>query len=472
MNRRELLHTLAGAPLMTLPGLARADTPRPLAAAPTTLAAAGEAALPVWAYGASVPGPVLRHRRGDWVDIELHNRLPEATTVHWHGIRLPNAMDGVPHLTQAPIEPGARFRYRFRLPDSGTYWYHPHLGAAEQLERGLAGALVVEDEAPPAVDDDTVWLLDDWRLDAQGRIAEDFYRFHDVAHAGRLGQRLTVNGALRPELALRSGQRVRLRLVNAANARLFALQPEPGVNAWLIARDGMPAAQAVPWDAPLLIGPGMRADVVVDAVRAGRFAIRQFNGREAEVLATVVVSGGNDTAARPAPLPSRHTPPPEPALADAALYTLRLGGGARSREGWPADTPEARTVRQQRRAAGAREADPVWTINGQAHMGDHHGHHGQPPPAFRVPLGRSVRIAFENLTAWWHPMHLHGHHFKVLSRNGEALAETAWRDTVLLAPGDRAEVAFVADNPGRWMIHCHVLEHHAGGMGTHFEVLA
>jgi FtsP/CotA-like multicopper oxidase with cupredoxin domain len=111
----------------------------------------------------------------------------------------------------------------------------------------------------------------------------------------------------------------------------------------------------------------------------------------------------------------------------------------------------------------------VWTINGQAHVGDHHGHH---PAAFRVPLGRSVRIAFENPTAWWHPMHLHGHHFKVLSRNGEPLTEAAWRDTVLLAPGDRAEVAFVADNPGRWLIHCHVLEHHAGGMGTHFEVMA
>jgi FtsP/CotA-like multicopper oxidase with cupredoxin domain len=470
MNRRELLHTLAGAPLLAaLPGRARADAPRTLTAAPATLGAAGETALPVWAYDGRVPGPVLRFRRGDWLDLDLHNRLPDATTVHWHGIRLPNAMDGVPHLTQAPIAPGARFRYRFRLPDSGTYWYHPHLGAAEQLERGLAGALVVEDEVPPPVDQDLVWLLDDWRLDAQGRIAEDFYRFHDVAHAGRLGQRLTVNGALRPELALRAGQRVRLRLVNAANARLFALQPEPGIGAWLIARDGMPAAQAVPWDAPLLIGPGMRADVVVDAVRAGRFAIRQFNGREAEPLATMVVSGSDDTPARPAPVPSPYAPPPEPALASAAAHTLRLGGGARSREGWPADTPEARAARQQRRAAGAREADPVWTLNGQAHVGDHHGHH---PPAFRVPPGRSVRIAFENPTAWWHPMHLHGHHFKVLSRNGEALSEAAWRDTVLLAPGDRAEIAFVADNPGRWLIHCHVLEHHAGGMGTHFEVAA
>ena len=86
--------------------------------------------------------------------------------------------------------------------------------------------------------------------------------------------------------------------------------------------------------------------------------------------------------------------------------------------------------------------------------------------------GRTVRLSFDNRTAWWHPMHLHGHHFQVLSRNGQALADRPWRDTVLAAPGDRLEVAFVADNPGRWLIHCHVLEHHAGGMGTVFEVRA
>ena len=243
-TRRQWLQAAAAVPLLSacgaIPNPSAPGAPRVLSAAPARLPVAGQAGLDVWAYDTSVPGPVLRFRRGDWLDLELHNRLPDATTIHWHGIRLPNAMDGVPHLTQAPIEPGARFRYRFRLPDAGTFWYHPHLGTAEQVERGLAAALVVEEERPYPVDQDIVWLLDDWRLDAQGRIAEDFYRFHDVAHAGRLGQKLTVNGVEQPNQAVQAGERIRLRLINASNARIYQLALE-GLPGWLIARDGVPA---------------------------------------------------------------------------------------------------------------------------------------------------------------------------------------------------------------------------------------
>ena len=148
MQRREILKALAAAPLTYLPAShGQPVSPPALRAAPAVVRAAGQAALPVWAYGGEIPGPVLRYKRGDVVDLELDNALPEATTIHWHGMRLPNAMDGVPHLTQLPVEPGRRFRYRYALPDAGTFWYHPHLGTAEQVERGLAGVLVVEDDA-------------------------------------------------------------------------------------------------------------------------------------------------------------------------------------------------------------------------------------------------------------------------------------------------------------------------------------
>lgn len=470
LDRRRFLHGLAGAGLVaaTATGCAIAPaTParRLLAAGPAAVDAAGQTALPVWAYDGQVPGPVLRFKRGEVLDLDLLNGLPDPTTIHWHGIRLPNAMDGVPDLTQPPVAPGARFRYRFALPDAGTFWYHPHLGTPEQVDRGLAGALIVEDDAPPPVDADIVWVIDDWRLDREGRIADNFYHFHDVSHAGRLGQVLTVNGQPDTTLALRAGQRVRLRLINAANARIFALALD-GLPGWLIARDGVPADRALAWDVPLFLGPGMRADLIVDASQAGRFAVQDRFGREPRTLATIEVSGTATAAVRPAPTPAAREPLPEPELRNALAHTLTLGGGMMSRTGWPDDPPAEREARRQRRAAGAREADPVWTINGHAHMGPHAGH----APAFRAARGQSVRLTIENPTAWWHPMHLHGHHVKLLARNGQPLPEQAWRDTVLLAPRDRIDVAFVADNPGAWLIHCHVLEHHAGGMGTVFEV--
>src|SRR5690606_8705650 len=111
----------------------------------------------VWAYG-SVPGPVLRARQGERLRVEVVNRLDRPTTVHWHGLRVSNAMDGVPHLTQAPIAPGATFVYEFDLPDAGTYWYHPHQDSAEQIGRGLYGALIVDEHDPPAVDRELVWV--------------------------------------------------------------------------------------------------------------------------------------------------------------------------------------------------------------------------------------------------------------------------------------------------------------------------
>jgi len=140
----------------------------------------------VWSYNGTVPGPEIRDRQGERLRITVENQLAEETTIHWHGLRVPNAMDGVPHLTQKPIAPGETFIYEFEGPDAGTYWYHPHQRSFEQVGRGLYGPLIVEEREPIQVDRDVTWVLDDWRLLQDAQISDDFGGFMDASHNGRV----------------------------------------------------------------------------------------------------------------------------------------------------------------------------------------------------------------------------------------------------------------------------------------------
>src|SRR5918911_5429917 len=179
----------------------------------------------VWAYDGTVPGPELRVRQGEPLRITVVNKLGEDSTVHWHGIRLPNAMDGVPGLTQKPIRPGESFVYEFTPPDAGTFWYHPHVDSLQQLGRGLAGALIVEESEPvPGIDRDLLWLIEDWRLDDKGRIAGGFGNRMEAGMSGRIGNTVTINGRVPHSVPVQAGERVRLRLVNAALARIVRLK--------------------------------------------------------------------------------------------------------------------------------------------------------------------------------------------------------------------------------------------------------
>jgi len=409
-----------------------------------------------WGYGGTVPGPVIRVRQGTPLRVVLENGLTQDTTIHWHGIRLPNAMDGVPHLTQAPVAPGGRFEYAFVPPDAGTYWYHPHANAPEQLGRGLSGALIVEEPKPYPADRDLVWLLDDWMLDRHGHVVDGFDDYHARSHDGRVGNTVTINGALPDEVAVRPHERIRLRLINAANARIFRLRLGD-LPAHVIALDGQPVA---PFEAGrVVLGPGMRADLVLDVTApagAGIDVIDDFYAPAAYRLVTLRVAGEPARAAAvartPPPLPANPVPEPEPD--GAAHHVIEFAGGMMGR------LPREEMLRLMRSGL-------AWTVNGQAHAADAHARHA---PLFAVRRGQSCRLTLVNDTRWFHPIHLHGHHFRVLARNGRPEPRTPLRDTVLMAPEERVEIAFRADNPGDWMLHCHVLEHHAGGMGGVFRV--
>jgi FtsP/CotA-like multicopper oxidase with cupredoxin domain len=446
MNRREFL---AGAAALALAprALASNAAARVLRAGPATQQLVGAAypATAVWAYGGTVPGPEMRFRQGERLRVELENGLDVETTVHWHGLRVPNAMDGVPGLTQPPIAArGGRFLYEFDLPDAGTYWYHPHLASAEQLGRGLYGALVVEEREPPEVDRDLVWVLSDWRLDREARIVEDFGSFMDASHAGRIGNTVTVNGRIHESFAVRAGERIRLRLVNAATARIFGLRFE-GHEPRAIALDGQPVApHAIE---RVVLGPGMRADLLLDCAGAPgsrHRVIDDFYRQRAYRLLELTYSAEKPLRTTFAPVPQLpQNPLAEPELARAERHRVRFEGGMMGRMPM----------------AGMRHG-MAWTVNGRPIAEHEHRHE----PLLSLARGRSYVVEFVNDTSWHHPIHLHGHVFRVLSRNGNSEPRRPWADTVLLDPEGRAEIAFVADNPGDWMLHCHVLAHQASGM--------
>lgn len=409
---------------------------------------------PVWSYNHSVPGPEIRVRQGSRLKVTVANALGEPTTVHWHGIRLPNRMDGVPHLTQAPIQQGETFTYEFDVPDAGTYWYHPHQRGFEQVARGLFGALIVEEPEPLAVDRDVVWMLSDWRLTADAKPDGNFGSLHDISHAGRLGNTVTINGEVGEKFAVRAGERIRLRLINAASARIFALEfkdHDPRV----IAIDGQPVQPHTPPSGRCILAPGMRMDLLLHMTGRPRnhYSVedRFYRGREYRLIDLAYTDQvGSSSLFREVTLDPN--PLPEPDLSAAQRHDVILGGGMMS--GMMAATVHGRRMDIQ----DMMRRGLAWTINGVAESGHIH------EPMVTLKRGSSHILRMQNDTAWWHPMHLHGHVFRVLLRNGEATRFKEWQDTVLLAPRERVEIAFVADNSGDWMFHCHVLDHQAGGM--------
>lgn len=420
----------------------------------------GETAI--WGYAGQVPGPALRVKRGQDVWFQLRNGLPQPTTIHWHGIRIDNAMDGVAHLTQHAVEPGDSFDYRFRVPDAGTYWYHPHHLSWEQVARGLYGVLIVEEDEPPDVDQDLFLVADDWRLREDGQIdTESFGNLHDIAHAGRLGNVLTLNGQPMADIPVKAGERIRMRLLNSCNARVLKLRFEDA-EARLIALDGQPVPPASLANGELEIAPAQRADLLLTMTGdpGDRSAITE-NSSDRLVAGHFTYHAAARVEREHAPLRLAENDLAAPRMDDELKVDLVMAGGAMGQLQEAAYKGEIMGLRDL-----ARQHGMVWAMNGIAAMPE--------KPLFSVPRGRSVSVRMVNESRWPHAMHFHGHHFREMPEVGTEKPGTGrpgpWRDTLLVGREETRTVSFVADNPGKWMIHCHMLEHQAGGMGTWFEV--
>jgi FtsP/CotA-like multicopper oxidase with cupredoxin domain len=418
---------------------------------------------PTLGYADDSTLPVIRMRRGQWLRAVLRNELDEHTTVHWHGIRLANGMDGVPYLTQAPVLPGQSFVYEVAPPDAGTFFFHPHCDTIGQLGRGLAGVLIIEgDEAAP-FDRDLVCAYRDWRIDESGRFAA-LTTDKGASRAGTFGKVQTVNDMIRPVLPVPANGDVRVRFLNLDMTRLIDLGIEGGA-AWVIATDGNPI-DPVPLDSWRL-GPAMRLDLTLRAPAGPGATLRLMNYYAAAPVLLAELRAEGPKLSRPAfaPVPLRRNSVPPPAMEGAVPFPLRLSAAVA-----PALPPDLAALAAQ----GLRAADALclssrtfWALNDQPWPAVASGH--LPPPLTRFELGRTYRVEIANATPHPHPIHLHGHTFQVQSSSLRKILPH-FADTTLVLPNERVTIAFVADNPGDWMVHCHIVEHQETGMMGYVRV--
>ncbi len=431
MNRRHFLASASATAVMPLPSFAAQETVRLRAEAVTQqILPDGDGATSMLGFNGSMPGPELRVRRGERVSIDVENGLEEGTAVHWHGIRLENQMDGVPMLTQELIEPYDTKTYSFVPPDEGTYWYHSHYISHEQVARGMMGPLIVEDETPPDSDHDITVLMEDWQMQEDGSLSDEFTDMHSVAHGGYMGN---FARAFLSQDQVKIGDRVRFRLINAATNRIFPVAIS-GVSGSVVALDGMALSEPRPM-AELTLAPAQRADLIVDIT--GPVELDMLTRQGPYRLADLAVSGTNtDRVVGPIMALS---PPNLPTPADPTQHlTLTMMGGA---------------------MGGRHNGDNIWAFNNVSDL------QGDPFGSFQN--GETVRITFVNDTSFPHGIHLHGHHFYEVDESG-VLGDL--RDTTLVNAGESRDVICLFDNPGRWLIHCHMLSHAVGGMRTWVNV--
>lgn len=397
-----------------------------------------------WTYDGILPGPLIRGRVGDRLIVHFTNELPEPTTIHWHGVRVPIEMDGVPGISQDDVQPGDTFTYDFVLRDASLYWYHPHVMSAAQVGFGLYGALLVEDPNDPvSVEDELTIVLSDIGFDKNGTLEPADSGGPAGMVFGREGQYLLVNGAIKPTLRVRSGTLQRWRIVNAAKSRFFFMDLD-GQPFTQIGGDGGLFEHPVTSDA-MLVTAGERVDVlvaprgepgsslVVKAMLYNRgYGSVEF--RMVEDLFTIEFTDEPALAPQPLPQLSRHITPPSSAGATPVKMVLTL-------------PPQDAQGHSEFRINGV----PYWKA-----------------APYRARLGETQIWVMQNDTDWDHPMHLHGFFFMPVDETGQPLRPMRWKDTINVPM--RQTVRFLVtfdERPGEWMFHCHILDHADGGlMGT------
>jgi len=414
-----------------------------------------------WAYGGALPGKELRAKAGEVLRIHVENALPTETSVHWHGVRLHNAADGVPGLTQEPIAAAASYTYEFLAPDPGTYFFHPHSGV--QIDRGLYAPLIIDDPAEPGgYDHEWVLMLDDW-TDGVGKSPDDILAEfkaqngtvgtgmnHDMGGMDGMGNsplgdvgdiaypHYLINGRIprAPRtLTAKPGQRARVRIINAAADTLFRVAL--GGHVMTVTHTDGFAVQPVETRA-LYLAQGERVDVVV-TLGDGVFAlVAAAEGKSGQGVILVRTGSGAVPPAtvRPAELDT-----------DPLLMTALMPADAARLSQREPDQIEQVTLNGQMQPY-------AWGMNGTVFGSDN---------PLRTTSGSRVRLQMTNESMMAHPMHIHGHTWSLPANGGLR------KDTVLVLPMQTITADLHADNPGKWAYHCHNIYHAEIGMMTSLQ---
>lgn len=380
-----------------------------------------------WTYNGEI-APQIRVKHGEMIEVKLiNNNIDKGVTIHWHGYNVPNAMDGVPGMTQNAVKPGETFTYKFRAEQVGTYWFHSHQQSAEQVKKGLFGSLIVDPKDETDIyDEDLTVINHKWQTDNGYTFA---FGSHDEEQTKQV----------------KPGQKVRVRVINTDNlSRKYLLQ---GVDYIIYSIDGVPIGnpETLTETTAFRVPSGGRYDVIF--TMPDHPVVFKITNNQDQNSPSIVFQDG--------PLSKKPGYKVETDLFDPARYGTPVTNELTNTNDFDR---EFQMIFGNEMGFFNGSLHFLWTINGEVYPNT---------PTLVVKEGEKIKTTLVNKSFTEHPIHLHGHHITVLKKNGKKV-ETPWMtDTLNVQTGESYEVAFITNNPGMWMDHCHNLDHAAVGMTLH-----
>lgn len=446
------------------------------------------------AYNGSIPGPTLKVQQGSTITVNFTNNTDIETTLHSHGVRLDNTFDGVPDVTQEPIQTGETFTYQMRFDDAGVFWYHPHLREDYAQDMGLYGNYLVvsgpEDEWSPVNREETL-IVDDILID-DGSIVP--YSLEEVTHTlmGRFGNTMLVNGSTDYSLNVNKGEVLRFYITNTANTRVFNLSI-PGAQVKLVGADNG-LYERDQWTDEVLLGPSERAIVEVLFAESGEFSLLHKTPEKTYTMGEFLVSDEEvapsyaadfnqlkthqSTIASIDPYRGSFSSDPDKSLS-IDLDMKGMGGSHSMHGGMMMEDSEmgmmsdGEPIEWEDTMSMMNSTSNTDTLEWQL-IDEETEKINEDIDDWNFAQGDLVKIQISNpddtMHPMQHPVHIHGQRFLILSVDGVDSDNLVWKDTVLIPAGSTVELLVEMSNPGDWMIHCHIPEHLESGMMMDFNV--